>query len=162
MLRSPTTGTSRAPATSTPMGRATFCGATTAGRSISGRWMAWGSKRKGPRRTLRSPTIGTSSASATSTATPTATSYGATTAVRSTSGRWMGWGPKRRGGVAHAAVPNDWQIQGIGDFNNDGNSDILWRHDSGQVYIWEMDGLGIKAEGAVPHAPVSSDWHILS
>src|SRR5262249_49438138 len=34
------------------------------------------------------------------------------------------------------------------DFNGDLNSDILWRHDSRQVYIWEMDGLGIKAEGA--------------
>jgi FG-GAP repeat len=45
-----------------------------------------------------------------------------------------------------------------GDYNGDGNSDILWRHDSGQVYIWEMNGLGIKAEGTVAHAP--NDWHI--
>src|SRR5262249_47605689 len=48
------------------------------------------------------------------------------------------------------------------DFNGDLNSDILWRHDSGQVYIWEMDGLGIKAEGAPAHAPVPNDWHIES
>jgi len=54
----------------------------------------------------------------------------------------------------------DWQIQGLGDFDNDGKSDILWRQDSGQVYIWLMNGLGIKAEGGVAHAPVTNDWHI--
>jgi hypothetical protein len=68
--------------------------------------------------------------------------------------------PKQEGPVAHAAVTNDWHIPGTGDFNGDGNSDIIWRHDSGQVYIWEMDGLAIKAEGGVAHAPVSNDWHI--
>src|SRR6266511_2154249 len=35
--------------------RAAFSGATTAGKSISGRWMAWGSKRKGVWRTLQFP-----------------------------------------------------------------------------------------------------------
>jgi hypothetical protein len=35
-----------------------------------------------------------------------------------------------------------------------------WRHDSGQVYIWEMDGLGVKVEGGVAHAAVPNDWHI--
>jgi len=29
----------------------------------------------------------------------------------------------------------------LGDFNNDGHSDILWQNvDSGQVAIWEMNG----------------------
>jgi microcystin-dependent protein len=46
------------------------------------------------------------------------------------------------------------------DFNGDFNSDILWRHDSGQVYFWEMDGLGLTAEGAVAHASVPNAWHI--
>jgi microcystin-dependent protein len=46
------------------------------------------------------------------------------------------------------------------DFNGDFNSDILWRHDSGQVYFWQMDGLGLTAEGAVAHAPVPTAWHI--
>ena len=62
---------------------------------------------------------------------------------------------KAEGGVAHAPVPNDWHIQGTGDFNADGNGDILWRHDSGQVYFWEMNGLQIAAEGSVAH-----DWHV--
>jgi microcystin-dependent protein len=46
------------------------------------------------------------------------------------------------------------------DFNGDFNSDILWRHDSGQVYFWQMDGLGLKAEGAIVHDPVPNAWHI--
>jgi hypothetical protein len=69
---------------------------------------------------------------------------------------------KAEGTVVHAPVTNDWHVQGIGDFNGDTNSDILWRHDSGQVYFWEMDGLGIKAEGSVAHAAVPNDWHILA
>jgi hypothetical protein len=51
-------------------------------------------------------------------------------------------------------------IQETGDFDADGKSDILWRHDSGQVYIWEMNGLQVKAEGVVAHASVPNDWHI--
>src|SRR5262249_56998427 len=51
---------------------------------------------------------------------------------------------QREGAVAHDAVPNIWQVQGIGDFDGDGKSDILWRNDSGQVYIWEMNGLNVK------------------
>jgi FG-GAP-like repeat len=46
------------------------------------------------------------------------------------------------------------------DFDDDGKSGVLWRHDSGQVYFWEMNGLAIKAEGTVAHAPVPADWHI--
>jgi uncharacterized repeat protein (TIGR01451 family) len=68
---------------------------------------------------------------------------------------------KTEGTVAHAPVPNDWHVQGVGDFNGDGNSDVLWRQDgSGQVYVWEMNGLQVQAEGAVAHAPVTTDWHI--
>jgi hypothetical protein len=67
------------------------------------------------------------------------------------------------GTIAHAPVGTDWHVEDIGDYNSDGKSgDILWRHDSGQVYVWEMNGLGITAEGAVAHAPVPSDWHIFS
>jgi FG-GAP-like repeat len=33
------------------------------------------------------------------------------------------------GSAAHAVVPNDWHIQGTGDFDGDEWSDILWRPD---------------------------------
>jgi hypothetical protein len=51
-------------------------------------------------------------------------------------------------------------VRGTGDYNGDGYSDILWRHDSGQVYFWEMNGLQIQREGGVAHASVPNDWHI--
>jgi hypothetical protein len=54
-----------------------------------------------------------------------------------------------------------WRARDVShDFDGDGKSGVLWRHDSGQVYFWEMDGLAIKAEGGVAHAPVPNDWHV--
>ena len=42
-------------------------------------------------------------------------------------------------------VTGAWQIQATGDFNNDGKTDVLWRHpESSKVYIVYMDG---------------ADWH---
>jgi len=33
-------------------------------------------------------------------------------------------------------VDNGWQVAGIGDFNGDRKSDILWRHVNGANVIW--------------------------
>jgi serralysin len=51
-------------------------------------------------------------------------------------------------------------VQESGDYNGDGNSDVLWRHDSGQIYFWEMNGLQTKTEGSPTHALVTNDWHV--
>jgi FG-GAP repeat len=67
---------------------------------------------------------------------------------------------KAEGTVAHAPVTNDWHVQSVGDYDGDGNADIFWRNDNGQVYVWEMNGLQVKAEGAVAHVAVTNDWHI--
>ncbi len=37
----------------------------------------------------------------------------------------------------------DWHVEGVGDFNNDGKSDILLVNDSGALKLWEMDGATI-------------------
>ena len=42
----------------------------------------------------------------------------------------------------------DWKTVGTGDFNDDGQSDILWQNTSGQVAIWEMDGTNQIAGGS--------------
>ena len=45
------------------------------------------------------------------------------------------------------------------DFDGDGKSDILWRHSSGTVAIWLMDGTQIIGGGQV--ATVDLDWQIV-
>src|SRR5437773_447286 len=41
-----------------------------------------------------------------------------------------------------------WQVQGIGDFDGDGRSDILWRNlSTGENYIYLMNGWTIAAQG---------------
>ena len=52
-------------------------------------------------------------------------------------------------GGSPAPVDLSWQVVGIGDFNGDGRSDILWRHTNGQVAIWHMAG-GIRIGEAYP------------
>jgi hypothetical protein len=40
------------------------------------------------------------------------------------------------------ADPN-WQLAAVGDFSQDGQPDVLWRHaSSARTVLWEMDGLG--------------------
>lgn len=44
------------------------------------------------------------------------------------------------------------------DFDGDGRTDILWRHNSGDVAIWFMDGTSVSSIGGPGTA--SSDWQI--
>lgn len=53
----------------------------------------------------------------------------------------------------------DWTFEGIGDFNRDLHSDIVWRHKGGQIAIWEMSGTNLVS-GLYPGAPVDSGWKI--
>jgi len=46
------------------------------------------------------------------------------------------------------------------DFDGDGLSDVLWRHDlTGEVYDWRMDGRSIKSHGSVYTVP--GDWQLV-
>ena len=54
-----------------------------------------------------------------------------------------------------------WKAIGTGDFNHDGNSDILWQNtNTGQVSIWEMNGNTLKGGGPVSPNPGPS-WHAI-
>jgi hypothetical protein len=39
-------------------------------------------------------------------------------------------------GQSLGSVGTDWSIKAVGDFNGDTRSDILWRSDAGDVYVW--------------------------
>jgi len=62
-------------------------------------------------------------------------------------------------------VDASWSMAGVGDFNDDGKADMLWRSSSGQVVEWQMNGSAVAAsnfvtsQGAVV-APDAS-WHIV-
>ena len=61
-----------------------------------------------------------------------------------------------------SAVGTVWQIKGTGDFNGDGNSDILFQNIlNGACYVWEMKGLKVIAGGADFVGPaVGTDWQV--
>jgi hypothetical protein len=45
------------------------------------------------------------------------------------------------------------------DFNGDGKADILWRHTSGSIALWFIDGVSIAGSGVV--GAVGTDWTIV-
>lgn len=58
----------------------------------------------------------------------------------------------------NGGVGNDWQVRETLDFNGDGASDILWRHSSGAIAIWDSTGSSFTADYF--HASVGTDWNI--
>ena len=54
--------------------------------------------------------------------------------------------------------PN-WHVEGTGDFNQDGKTDILLQNNNGAVAIWEMDGSGHIMQSAAVANP-GRNWHI--
>ena len=49
-----------------------------------------------------------------------------------------------------AVAPDaSWTIAGIGDFNGDGYSDIVWRQSSGALALWDMKGSTVASSSTV-------------
>ena len=87
---------------------------------------------------------------------------------RNDNGQFGDWLANAGGGFGYNAaagvvqVSNDWHIAGVGDFNGDGRSDILWRNDNGQFGDWLANaGGGFGFNTAAGVRPVSTDWHII-
>ena len=53
-----------------------------------------------------------------------------------------------------------WFIQGIGDFNGNGEADVLWQNTTtGEVYIWLIKGTSVTSSGSL--GAVASEWNIV-
>ncbi|HIK14585.1 MAG TPA: tandem-95 repeat protein, partial [Leptolyngbyaceae cyanobacterium M33_DOE_097] len=48
--------------------------------------------------------------------------------------------------VPFTTVSTDWMVQATGDFNRDGNQDLVWRNVNGDVRIWLMNGATILSD----------------
>jgi hypothetical protein len=58
-------------------------------------------------------------------------------------------------------ISTDWKVAGIGDFNGDGLSDILWRNTSGLTVDWLGTATGgFTSNYASSVAQVSTDWKV--
>jgi PKD repeat protein len=65
-------------------------------------------------------------------------------------------------GVTSRVSDTAWSVVGIGDFNSDGKSDILWRNDTtGATSIWMMDGAVVGA-GSGTLANIPAPWQIVA
>ncbi len=61
--------------------------------------------------------------------------------------------------VTTVTPPLDWQIVGIGDFNNDGQADILWQDADGDPGIWFMNGTSVGDAVALVDPPIG--WRVI-
>jgi hypothetical protein len=64
------------------------------------------------------------------------------------------------GSAATTKLANlSWQVAGVGDFDADGKSDILWRHAvAGDNVIWLMDGTLLKPASAATTKLANLSW----
>jgi hypothetical protein len=79
---------------------------------------------------------------------------------------WFGT-PANNIGFAHndtatVFVPIDWKVASVGDFNDDGRSDILWRQDTGQLTVWLGAANGTFIDNSANASTfVSTDWNVV-
>ena len=86
---------------------------------------------------------------------------------RNDSGQLSSWqgtangGLSDNGAIVNQFVANAWKIAGIGDFNGDGRSDILWRNVNGTLSSWLGNANGgFSDNGGVVNQVVASSWKI--
>jgi hypothetical protein len=84
---------------------------------------------------------------------------------RQTSGALQAWFVRGNGttqilGTAPLPSPGShWGVHGMADFNGDGTADLLWRHRSGRLIVWLMQGVDVVAAGSP--GILGKDWTVL-
>jgi hypothetical protein len=53
------------------------------------------------------------------------------------------------GGFVGAVDPATWTLVGAADFSGDGKADFLWRHNSGDTWVWLMNGASFVSAGGI-------------
>jgi serine protease len=72
-----------------------------------------------------------------------------------------GFNIKASEGYIRTVADQNWQVAGIGDFDGDGNSDVLWRNNAtGENYMYPMDGLAIKPSEGYIRTVNDTAWQI--
>lgn len=63
------------------------------------------------------------------------------------------------------ATPGDanWRLAGTGDFNRDGNPDLLFQHTDGRLAVWHMNGVKLASLSLLdPSRPGQPGWRVAS
>jgi FG-GAP-like repeat/FG-GAP repeat len=75
-------------------------------------------------------------------------------------GIWVMSGDQVVQAVDLGQVPLSWTIAGIGDFDGNGSTDILWRNPTGAVAVWLMNGLSVQSSTTIGNVDVTNNWTI--
>ena len=64
-------------------------------------------------------------------------------------------------GYLRTVADQSWQVKGTGDYDGDGNADVLWRNSvSGENYLYPMVGTTIKPTEGYLRTVVDQNWQV--
>jgi hypothetical protein len=68
---------------------------------------------------------------------------------------WVMSGTSVTSTAALGVVPLSWTISAVGDFDNNGSTDLLWRDTSGNVAMWLLNGTAVQSTSVIANVPLN-------